>query len=606
MSAADNVALLEVRKLCVSYGESTVVDNLSFSVRRGQSLCLTGESGSGKSQTALAIMGLLPPNARVSGEVLFEGRNILGAGHHELNEYRARRMAMVFQDPMAALNPYVTIGKQLRRILIDHGLAGGAEANARVIEALQKVGLADPERQYRAYPHELSGGMRQRALIASALIAGPALLIADEPTTALDVTVQAQILRLLADLRRDSNIALLLITHDLGVVSGNSEQMLVIDKGRLVESGPTQDLFANPSDSRTAQMIEAASGFMTSVQDESQTPRELQARDNASPALLDVRNLSVSFRERVSGRYKRLRAVQDISLDIARGETVAIVGESGSGKTSLARAIVGLLPDSAGVVSLLGQALQRKVEERRKESHRKIQMVFQDPVSSLNPAMRVANLVAEPLLVHEPAKSSAERESEVSKALLRVGLSPEIAERYPHELSGGQAQRVAIARALILQPAILICDEAVAALDGSVRQEILAVLRAEQERTSLSLLVITHDLAVVQQLSHRVLIMYMGRLFELGESRQLFRRPRHPYSRLLLDATPIAGRSEQFELPKDSGEPASILNPPSGCSFHPRCAHAIDRCKAERPDLQTINGGLVACHRAQELDLSHR
>jgi oligopeptide/dipeptide ABC transporter ATP-binding protein len=231
-------------------------------------------------------------------------------------------------------------------------------------------------------------------------------------------------------------------------------------------------------------------------------------------------------------------------------------------------------------------------------------MVFQDPVASLNPAMRVSRLVAEPLLVHEPAMSKPDRERAVSDALQRVGLATEIAQHYPHELSGGQAQRVALARALILQPAILICDEAVAALDGSVRQEILGLLRAEQQRTSLSMLVITHDLAVVQQLSHRVLIMYMGRLFELGESRQLFRRPRHPYSRLLLDATPIAGRADQHELPKDSGEPASILNPPPGCTFHPRCAHAIDRCSRERPELRRVGGSLMACHRGEELDLS--
>jgi oligopeptide/dipeptide ABC transporter ATP-binding protein len=604
MIASENTALLEVRNLCVSYGESNVVDRLSFSVQSGESLCLTGESGSGKSQTALAIMGLLPPNARVSGEVLFDGRNILGASCHVLNEYRARRMAMVFQDPMAALNPYVTIGKQLRRILIDHELADGGEANAKVLEVLKKVGLADAGRQFRAYPHELSGGMRQRALIASALIAGPALLIADEPTTALDVTVQAQILQLLSGLRRESGIALLLITHDLGVVATNSERMLVIDRGRLIEQGATRDLFARPSTPRAAQMIAAASGFLTAENPEMPAPPERSTAGSTAAQVLDIQNLSVTFRERHGGRKQKLRAVQDISLSVAPGETVAIVGESGSGKTSLARAVVGLLSDSTGVVSLLGAELERRIEARRKDSHRNIQMVFQDPVASLNPAMRVADIVAEPLLVHRAELPAASRREAVSDVLCRVGLATEIEQRYPHELSGGQAQRVAIARALILQPAILICDEAVAALDGSVRQEILAVLRAEQQRSSLSLLVITHDLAVVQQLSHRVLIMYMGRLFELNDSRQLFRRPRHPYSRLLLDATPLAGKSEQFEAPAVSGEAASILHPPSGCTFHPRCPYVIDRCRQERPELQPVDGGLMACHRGKELNLS--
>jgi oligopeptide/dipeptide ABC transporter ATP-binding protein len=509
---------------------------------------------------------------------------------------------------MAALNPYVSIGKQLRRILIDHEIADGATASARALAMLQKVGLADAERQYLAYSHELSGGMRQRALIASALIAGPALLIADEPTTALDVTVQAQILRLLGDLRRESNIALLLITHDLGVVSGNSERMLVIDRGRLVEQGATRQLFAAPSSPRTAQMIGAAPGFLASAGQEPQTARQAAAAigvtDGMPQELLGVRNMSVTFKERDGGRRKLLHAVQGISLSIAPGETVAIVGESGSGKTSLARAIVGLLPDSTGAATLLGEQLARKIEARSRQSHRNIQMVFQDPVAALNPTMRIGDIVAEPLLVHEGALSKAERLRSVTDMLVRVGIAPQIAHRFPHELSGGQAQRVAIARALILQPAILICDEAVAALDGSVRQEILGVLRAEQERSALSLLIITHDLSVVQQLSHRVLIMYMGRLFEQSSTRELFSRPRHPYSRLLLDSTPLAGQSADFATPVERAEPASILNPPSGCAFHPRCGHAIERCRLERPELLPNASGQVACHRAQDLDLS--
>ncbi len=599
MTLAAPDALLEVRELSVSYGNDTVVDRLSFSIHASEAVSLAGESGSGKSQTALAIMGLLPPNSKVSGEVLFAGRNLLGAGDALLNEYRARRMAMVFQDPMAALNPYVTIGNQLRRILLNHGVTNGAEATRRSLAMLKRVGLPDTERQYRAYPHELSGGMRQRALIASALIAEPQLLIADEPTTALDVTVQAQVLQLIAELRRENNIALLLITHDLGVVSTNSERLIVIDKGRLIEQGATREVLANPSQRCTAQMVMAAGGFLGAS-----APRQATSPNGRPKDLLEVKNLSVTFTERTRGRRKRLHAVQGISLSIRPGETVAIVGESGSGKSSLARAIVGLLPEAAGTVSFLGVNLHRMVGSRTKSVRRQVQMVFQDPVMSLDPAMLTGNIIAEPLLVHEPSMSRAGRERAVAEMLVRVGLTPDLKGRYAHELSGGQAQRVAMARALIMKPAILICDEAVAALDSSVRQEILGLLQAEQQSSSLSLLVITHDLSVVQQMSHRVMIMYMGRLIEMTGGHELFRRPRHPYTRLLLDSAPLAGRSGTAELAAAAGEPASILNPPGGCVFHPRCAYLVDRCRTKSPELVHTGTGAVACHRAAELDLS--
>jgi oligopeptide/dipeptide ABC transporter ATP-binding protein len=610
MTATGDTALLEVRDLCVSYGGNRVVDKLSFSVHAGETLCLAGESGSGKSQTALALMGLLPPNASVSGEVLYEGRNLLGAREELLNKYRARKIAMVFQDPLAALNPYLRIGNQLRRILIDHDLEDGDESARRALAMLQRVGLPDAQRQYRAYPHELSGGMRQRALIASALVADPALLIADEPTTALDVTVQAQILELLAELRRERNIALLLITHDLGVVSANSERLLVIDKGRLIDQGATRELFANPTDQRTVQMMRAATEFISAS-----PPRQPKTGQLAMPAevpdavaasreLLRVEDLSVAYAERRGGSHRSLPAVQNISFSVGVGETVAIVGESGSGKTSLARAIVGLLPESSGRISFLGNSLPRLVGSRANATRRRLQMVFQDPVASLNPAMQVGSIVAEPLLVHEAAMSSADRERSVLEKLDHVGLRPELMRRYPHELSGGQAQRVAIARALILGPMLLICDEAVAALDGSVRQEILGLLQAEQQRSSLSLLVITHDLSVVKQLSHRVLVMYLGRPLELTSGGELFRRPRHPYTRLLLDSTPLIRQSRSPARVVLAGEPASILSPPAGCVFHPRCEHAIERCRQQRPELLPNEAGLVACHRAEELDLT--
>jgi oligopeptide/dipeptide ABC transporter ATP-binding protein len=346
-------------------------------------------------------------------------------------------------------------------------------------------------------------------------------------------------------------------------------------------------------------MMSATTGLLAAS-----PPRTGPANPGASRNLLSIKNVSVSFRERRGGRHRKLPAVQDISLSVGAGETVAIVGESGSGKTSLARAIVGLLPESTGSVSFLGTTLQRLVESRPNAIRRQMQMVFQDPVASLNPAMQIGTIVAEPLLVHEPSMTVADRARAVSAMMVHVGLLPELTLRYPHELSGGQAQRVAIARALILKPAMLICDEAVAALDASVRQDILGLLQAEQQRSSLSLLIITHDLSVVQQLSHRVMIMYMGRLFEMTSGHELFRQPRHPYSRLLLDSMPGAGKSPASALPAVIAEPASILNPPPGCVFHPRCPHAVDRCREQRPELQQTDAGLVACHRAMELDLS--
>lgn len=574
------MSLLDVTGLTIRYGDDVVVDGVDLFVERGESVGLVGESGSGKSQSALAILGLLSKRASVEGSIEFDGQQILGAGDEVLNTIRARRIGMVFQDPMQALNPYLRIGVQLKQVLLSHGLSDRAGADARVTEMLEKVGLPDPERQFRSYPHQLSGGMRQRVMIASALIAEPDLLIADEPTTALDVTVQAQILDLLEDVR--DNTALLLITHDLGVVAGYCEHMIVLESGRVVDAGPTTSLFAAPGHKHTRTLIAAAPRV-----DRGHGPAPV-----SSSTLLSVGEAAVI--------YEDLRAVGDVSFSVRKGETVAVVGESGSGKSSLVRAVLGLVPMAAGRVVYSGDALEGPVEDRSLALRRDLQLVFQDPVSALNPQMRVQAIVEEALLVHEPQLGSTERRASVVAMLEKVGFEEKYLRRFPHELSGGQAQRVAIARALILDPKILICDEAVAALDGTVRAQVLDLLRGVQEETGLSIIFISHDLAVVRSISHRVLVMYMGRLVEVADNESLFATPAHPYTAALIKSVPVPDPVVAPGRAPLRGEVPSLLNPPSGCVFHPRCPKADAVCGNTVPSLRDLRGTRVACHHPEE------
>ena len=591
------MSLLKVNELKINYpGSPPVIDRLNFAIEKGESIGLVGESGSGKTQTALSIMGLLPNNAKASGEILFDGEDILGAPQSKLNQYRTKRMSIVFQDPMSALNPYVRVGEQLKRILLEHDLVDEDDVEDRSLEMLRLVGLPDVEAQYRSYPHQLSGGMRQRVMIAAALIGRPEILIADEPTTALDVTVQSQILGLLRQLRDKFNTALLLITHDLGVVAGNCDRMLVLKNGELVESGPTRQIFTAPSHPDTKAMVAAAK--------RSDLHPHTLNRPAGEEAALEVDTLAVSYSVPGERRSRRkLEAVRQLSMTIAPGETVAVVGESGSGKTSLARAIVGLLPIQGGNMSLLGKPLKGQVASRPNAVRRELQMVFQDPVGSLNPAMRIHEIIIEPLTIHEPEKIKSNKHELVAEMLQRVGLDERLSGRFPHELSGGQAQRVAIARALVLKPKILICDEAVAALDGSVREGILELLRTEQQQSGLSLIFITHDLATVRQISHRVLVMYLGRVCEVSDTESLFMHPRHPYTKALLDAVPIADPDVGIVVLSELGESPSMMKPPPGCVFHPRCTYSVLRCGDDLPELQDFDKTSVACHRAAELDL---
>ncbi|MDJ0760003.1 MAG: ABC transporter ATP-binding protein [Woeseiaceae bacterium] len=568
------MSLLEVDTLSVRYPGVVAVDGLTFSIDRGESLGLVGESGSGKTQTAMAIMGLLPADAEVEGDIRVDGRSLLSLDDAALNRVRALEISMVFQDPMQALNPFVRIGDQIARILLEHRLAAGDDASGKVVDMLDRVGLPDPERQYRAYPHQLSGGMRQRAMIAAALITDPALLIADEPTTALDVTVQAQILDLLEELRDDT--ALLLITHDLGVVAGHCERMLVLDRGRKLEEGPTRTLFVSPDHPHTRTMIDAA-------------PR-LGARQPPDPRMSET----ILIADQVDVIYPedQLQAVHSTDLILKAGETLALVGESGSGKSSLVRAILGLVTPAAGDVEFDGIALPPDVRRRKPADLKRMSMVFQDPVGSLNPQMRVRDIVGEPI--------GSSRHSSVSATLARVGLDDSFSDRYPHQLSGGQAQRVAIARAIITQPRVLVCDEAVAALDGTVRQQIIDLLMSIQRETGLAIIFIAHDLAIVEGLSHRVMVMYLGRPVEIATARDLFSRPGHPYTRALVDAVPEPDPlSNKYSFVR--GETPSPIAPPLGCAFHPRCEHAIARCRVELPKPREVDNRTIACHRYEEL-----
>ncbi len=593
------MTLLSVEHLRIRYPDAAVpaVDGMSVTIDKGEAVALAGRSGSGKTQTALAIMGLLPSAAAVDGRVMYEGLNLLEADQLSLKRIRAAGIGLVFQDPLAALNPYRRIGEQLELILAAHNIAGASRR--RILEALERTGLPNVERQYRAFPHQLSGGMRQRVVIASAILCGPKLLLADEPTTALDVTVQAQILGLLRELKQDLGLGLLLITHDLAVIASMADRLLVLDAGRVVESGTARDVFAAPSHEATRALFDAA--HATSAR----AHAPVAAAEAATPPSVSVESLSVNYRERMPGIFGRRRslvAVNDASFELRRGETLAVVGESGSGKTSLARAVLGLLPGYAGIVSLLGERLPDDLGARTRAMKSRLQLVFQDPAAAFDPTMRVAESIAEPLRVHRPELGATARREAVDDLARRLNLEAALLDRFPHQLSGGQAQRAAIARSLICDPDVMICDEAVAALDGPIREDVLQLLADEQRSRGLSILFITHDLGVARRIGHRLLVMYMGEVVEHGSMEAIFARPRHPYTRALLDAIPVPDPAAPRPR-APGGEPASMLSPPGGCGFHPRCPFAGDRCRQQKPERIVTSDITVACHRATELEL---
>jgi peptide/nickel transport system ATP-binding protein len=561
-------AILSVRHLVTEVatprGKRPVIDDLSFDVAAGETLCIAGESGSGKTMTALSIMRLLPePMARIGGgSISLAGRDLARLSEREMREVRGAEMAMIFQEPMTSLNPVLSIGRQLTEAIRAHRPVGAREARLAAVTALTAVRIAEPERRLHQYPHELSGGMRQRVMIAIALALRPKLLIADEPTTSLDVTVQAQILELIRTLQRDFGTALILITHDMGIVAEMADRVIVMNDGRLVESGPVGEIFHAPKHDYT-RMLLAAVPRIGSMAGRPEPLRSGRAAGKREVPVVEVSDLTVRFDVR-GGMLRRtvshVHAVEGISFQVMTGETLALVGESGCGKSTTGKALLNLVKWQ-GAIAIDGRSTDGLGRVGMKPVRRTIQMIFQDPYASLDPRMTVGELVAEPLVIHRLAAGS-ELHDRVAWLFRRVGLSPEQMRRYPHEFSGGQRQRICVARALSLSPKIIVADESVSALDVSVQARVLDLLQELQAELGISYLFITHDMAVVEQISHRVAVMYLGQIVEMGTRAQLFEDQRHPYTQRLLKAVPIADpalRRGFFPVPE--GEVPNSIHP---------------------------------------------
>jgi peptide/nickel transport system ATP-binding protein len=664
--------LLSVEDLHVHFvtsrGVVRAVEGVSYEIRPGEVLAIVGESGCGKSVSSLAVMRLLakPAGRVVHGRIMFEGVNLLDLSDEEMRERRGRDISMIFQEPMTSLNPVLPIGLQIKEPLFIHLKMTEEQAQARAVELLKMVGITDPERRLDQYPHQFSGGMRQRVMIAIGLACNPKLIIADEPTTALDVTIQAQILELMKELSRKLNIALIVITHNLGVVARYADRVNVMYAARVVEQGTADQVFLAPRhpyamglmrsvprlDQPRGLKLETIEGLPPNLLDPPKGCRfaarcafkadicaqdpplvevetghfsaclrapELaagtlkpapQARIDAgvriakdAPPLLDVQGLKKFFTvTRKGGLFSnttsQVRAVNDVSFKIAPGETLGLVGESGCGKTTIGRLVLRLENPTEGAIKFKGEDIAAKSLNELRDIRRKIQVIFQDPYSSLNPRMTIGQIIAEPLMVYKivpNAKAAAER---VAELLVQVGLFAYMAERYPHEMSGGQRQRVGIARALAMEPEFIVCDEPVSALDVSIQGQIINLLETLQHKLNLTYLFIAHDLAVVRHISDRVVVMYLGRLMEMADGDALYAEPLHPYTKALLDAAPVPDPSvERARAPRAlKGETPSPLNPPSGCVFHTRCPLADGDCKKIVPEPREVKPGhLVAC-----------
>jgi microcin C transport system ATP-binding protein len=524
--------MLSVRDLSVTFdtpaGELQAVRGVSFAIDRGETLALVGESGSGKSVTALSILQLLPypPARHPGGSIRFRGDELVGARELTLRNVRGNRIAMVFQEPMTSLNPLHTLEKQISEVLLVHKRLGRRAARRRTLDLLRLVGLAEAQRRLGAYPHQLSGGQRQRVMIAMALANEPDLLIADEPTTALDVTIQAQILKLLADLQQRFGMALLLITHDLGIVRKMADRVCVMTRGKIVEAGTTKEIFGRPQHAYTRRLLAA---------EPSGAPHAAAAD---APVLVAAQNLRVWFPVK-AGIFRRtvghIKAVDDVTLTVREGHTVGVVGESGSGKTTLGLALL-RLQRCEGTIQFSGREIQGLRSRALRPLRREIQVVFQDPYGSLSPRLSVGQIVGEGLSVHRVGAGAEERRRLIEQALIEVGLDPATRDRYPHEFSGGQRQRIAIARAMVLKPRFVVLDEPTSALDMSVQAQIVDLLRELQRRHGLAYLFISHDLKVIRALADEVLVMRHGRIVEQGAAADVFERPREPYTRALMAA----------------------------------------------------------------------
>ena len=529
----------EVRDLDVRFdsdaGEVHAVRGVSLAVRRGEVLAIVGESGSGKTVTARTLLRLLPETAHVGGTVLLSGEDVISVSAQRMRELRGTEIAMIFQEPSTALNPVYTVGWQIAEGLRAHGKVSRKDARERAIRILRTVGIPDPEQRVDDYPHQFSGGQKQRIVIAMALALDPSVIVADEPTTALDVTVQAEILDLLRRCRDEFGTAIVLITHNMGVVADLADRVAVMYAGEVVETAPVQELFAHPQDDYTRRLLEAV-------------PR-LEATERPRPAVgegepvVTAADLEIEYRGRFGARG--FRAVEGVSFDIRPGEVLGLVGESGSGKTTIGRAIAGLTPVSGGSLRVLGTEMNGMRESEFRPRRREIGFVFQDPATSFNPLLTIAQCVAEPLIVHGATEGPEQTRARVDELLEAVQLPAGYGDRYPHELSGGQRQRASLARALALEPRLLIADEPTSALDVSVQARVLELFAELQARYGFAALFITHDLAVVDQLAHRVVVLHRGRIAEEGATDAVLRSPRDPYTRRLIASLPVPDPVEQ-------------------------------------------------------------
>ncbi|MEK6357365.1 MAG: dipeptide ABC transporter ATP-binding protein [Burkholderia cenocepacia] len=530
--SAQHEPLLSLERLHVRFGETVAVDDVTLAIGRGERVALVGESGSGKSVTALSILRLLR-DAEVTGAIRFAGQDLAARSEREMRGLRGSDLAMIFQEPMTALNPLYTIGVQIGETIVLHDGVSAVEARKRAIALLARTGIAEPEKRVDSYPHQLSGGQRQRAMIAMALACRPRLLLADEPTTALDVTIRAQIVDLLLELQREEaekrGMAILLITHDLNLVRHFAQRVAVMEHGRLVESGPVEQIFAAPEHPYTQRLLN------------SRPQRTVTPVMPIAPVVLDARHVSVQFARKRPGfagwfGTVPVTAVADVSVSVRQGETLGIVGESGSGKSTLAMALLGLQKTAGGEIEFQGRALSTYRGREQTALRSNMQVVFQDPFSSLSPRHTIERIVGEGLELHRPDMTPDARRAKSLAVLREVGLDRTVLQRYPHEFSGGQRQRIAIARALVLEPRILILDEPTSALDVSIQQQVLKLLANLQQKYNLGYVFISHDLEVIGAMAHRVAVMQDGAVVESGEVSDIFTRPSHPYTQKLLKA----------------------------------------------------------------------